>query len=53
VQNSISWTILALAIATSCGGACAQETGRKVISTPAAPNAIGAYSQAIRVGKTL
>jgi 2-iminobutanoate/2-iminopropanoate deaminase len=53
MQNSVSWTILALAIAASCGGVCAQETGRKVISTPAAPNAIGPYSQAIRVGKTL
>jgi 2-iminobutanoate/2-iminopropanoate deaminase len=53
MQNSVSWTILTLAIATSCGGVCAQETGRKVISTPAAPNAIGPYSQAIRVGKTL
>ena len=31
----------------------AQEGGRKVISTPAAPNAIGPYSQGIRVGKTL
>jgi 2-iminobutanoate/2-iminopropanoate deaminase len=33
--------------------ATAEETGRKVISTPAAPNVIGPYSQAIRVGKTL
>jgi 2-iminobutanoate/2-iminopropanoate deaminase len=53
MQKGVSWTILALAIATSCGGVCAQETGRKVISTPAAPNAIGPYSQAIQVGKTL
>jgi 2-iminobutanoate/2-iminopropanoate deaminase len=44
---------LALAIATSGDGVGAQETGRKVISTPNAPNALGPYSQAIRVGKTL
>jgi 2-iminobutanoate/2-iminopropanoate deaminase len=31
----------------------AQESGRKVIATPAAPNAIGPYSQGIQVGKTL
>jgi 2-iminobutanoate/2-iminopropanoate deaminase len=53
VRNNISWVILALAIATSGGGVCAQETGRKVISTPTAPNALGPYSQAIRAGKTL
>src|SRR4029077_18229562 len=35
------------------GAAGAQETGKKVISTPTAPNAIGPYSQAIRAGKTL
>ena len=53
MQNSVSWVILAFAIATSGGGVKAQETGRKVISTPTAPNALGPYSQAIRVGKTL
>ncbi len=31
----------------------AQENGRKVIATPSAPNAIGPYSQAIRVGNTV
>jgi 2-iminobutanoate/2-iminopropanoate deaminase len=29
------------------------QDGKKVISTPNAPNAIGPYSQAIRVGKTV
>ena len=53
MQNGVSWVILAFAIATSGGGVKAQETGRKVISTPTAPNALGPYSQAIRVGKTL
>jgi 2-iminobutanoate/2-iminopropanoate deaminase len=51
--NNISCVILALAIAASGGEVFAQETGRKVISTPTAPNALGPYSQAIRVGKTL
>jgi 2-iminobutanoate/2-iminopropanoate deaminase len=53
MRNSVSCTILALAIATSGGGLSAQEAGKKVISTPTAPNALGPYSQAIRVGKTL
>ena len=30
----------------------AQDAGKKVISTPNAPEAIGPYSQAIRVGNT-
>ncbi len=33
--------------------AAAQESGRKIIATPAAPNAIGPYSQAVRVGNTV
>jgi 2-iminobutanoate/2-iminopropanoate deaminase len=53
MPNNISWVVVALAIIGSIGGVSAQETGRKVIATPAAPNALGPYSQAIRVGKTL
>jgi 2-iminobutanoate/2-iminopropanoate deaminase len=53
-MRNISWVVITLVIATSGGGfAGAQETGRKVISTPTAPNALGPYSQGIRVGKTL
>jgi 2-iminobutanoate/2-iminopropanoate deaminase len=51
--NNISCVILALAVAASGGGVFAQESSRKVISTPSAPNALGPYSQAIRIGKTL
>jgi 2-iminobutanoate/2-iminopropanoate deaminase len=53
MPNNISWVVAALAIITSAGSVNAQEIDRKVISTPAAPNAIGPYSQGIRVGKTL
>jgi len=38
-------------IALSPGIANAQDTGKKVILSPNAPNPIGPYSQAIRVGK--
>jgi 2-iminobutanoate/2-iminopropanoate deaminase len=31
----------------------AQDAGKKVILSPNAPNPIGSYSQAIRVGKTV
>jgi 2-iminobutanoate/2-iminopropanoate deaminase len=40
-----------LAFLLSLGAATAQD--RKVISTPNAPEAIGPYSQAIRVGNTV
>jgi 2-iminobutanoate/2-iminopropanoate deaminase len=53
MPNKILWAIIALAVAGTVGAAEAQETGKKVISTPNAPNAIGPYSQAIRAGKTL
>jgi 2-iminobutanoate/2-iminopropanoate deaminase len=49
----ISTAFLALGVVAMVGGADAQETGKKVIATPTAPNAIGPYSQAIRAGKTL
>jgi len=53
MSNKVLWAVIVLAIITTIGGAEAQETGKKVISTPTAPNAIGPYSQAIRAGKTL
>jgi 2-iminobutanoate/2-iminopropanoate deaminase len=51
--KKISWPVIVLAIAVAVSGTEAQETGKKVIATPTAPNAIGPYSQAIRAGKTL
>ncbi len=42
--------VMALAFA---GAADAQDSGKKVISTPNAPEAIGPYSQAIKAGKTV
>jgi 2-iminobutanoate/2-iminopropanoate deaminase len=53
MSSKISWAPIALAIAGTVGAAEAQETGKRVVSTPTAPNAIGPYSQAIRAGKTL
>jgi len=53
MRNIISWAVIALAIVSTVGIAEAQDTGKKVIATPTAPNAIGPYSQAIRAGKTL
>lgn len=44
---------LALVLPIASGGVSAQDSGKKVISTPNAPEAIGPYSQAIRVGKTV
>ena len=49
----ISVVFLALGVIGLADGVGAQETGKKVIATPTAPNAIGPYSQAIRAGKTL
>jgi 2-iminobutanoate/2-iminopropanoate deaminase len=45
--------VAGLAILLSSGIAFSQDSGKKVISTPAAPEAIGPYSQAIRAGKTV
>ena len=53
MSNKVLWAVIVLAIITIIGGAEAQDTGKKVISTPTAPNAIGPYSQAIRAGRTL
>jgi 2-iminobutanoate/2-iminopropanoate deaminase len=53
MPKNISWVVAALAIVASVGSVSAQQIGRKVISTPSAPNAIGPYSQGIRIGKTL
>ena len=45
-------SLAGLALIAALGAAEAQE-GKKVISTPNAPEAIGPYSQAIRAGKTV
>src|SRR3954462_12047069 len=46
-------SLIGLAFIVSIGSANAQDDGKKVISTPDAPEAIGPYSQAIRVGNTV
>jgi 2-iminobutanoate/2-iminopropanoate deaminase len=45
--TSIAFSALPLGIAN------AQDTGKKVMLSPNAPNPIGPYSQAIQVGKTV
>jgi 2-iminobutanoate/2-iminopropanoate deaminase len=45
--------LVGLAFSAYAGIARAQDTGKSVIATPNAPAAIGPYSQAIRVGKTV
>jgi 2-iminobutanoate/2-iminopropanoate deaminase len=45
--SSIAFTALSL------GAASAQDTNKKVILSPNAPNPIGPYSQGIQVGKTV
>jgi 2-iminobutanoate/2-iminopropanoate deaminase len=58
-MNRNSWFSLAaaglvgLALSVSVGIANAQDTGKSVIATPNAPEAIGPYSQATRAGKTV
>jgi 2-iminobutanoate/2-iminopropanoate deaminase len=47
------WVAFALAFIASVSSTGAQEAGKKVISTPNAPEAIGPYSQGIKVGKTV
>ena len=47
--SSIAFTVLPLGIAKAQD----QDTGKKVILSPNAPNPIGPYSQAIQVGKTV
>ncbi len=53
MQHRKFQTLAALALLALTMPAVAQESGRKVIATPAAPNAIGPYSQAVRVGNTV
>ena len=48
-----TWPLIGLALIVSVGCANAQDAGKKVISTQNAPEAIGPYSQAIRVGNTV
>jgi 2-iminobutanoate/2-iminopropanoate deaminase len=45
--------LVGLAFGVSAGIANAQDAGKRVIATSNAPAAIGPYSQAIRVGKTV
>lgn len=45
--SSLAFTVLPVGIANS------QDSGKKVILSPNAPNPIGPYSQAIQVGKTV
>ena len=53
MQIKAWWIIAAVLAVASAAGVSAQQNGRQVISTPAAPNAIGPYSQAIRSGNTV
>ena len=53
MQIKIWWSIAAVLAVASAADVSAQQNGRQVISTPAAPNAIGPYSQAIRSGNTV
>jgi len=53
MQSKIWWSIAAVLAVASAADVSAQQNGRQAISTPAAPNAIGPYSQAIRSGNTV
>ncbi len=53
MRHAILNALAALTVMTLTTPAAAQDGGRKVIATPAAPNAIGPYSQAVRVGNTV
>jgi len=53
MSNNIFCSLIYLAFIAQVGVVQAQETGKRVISTPTAPAAIGPYSQAIRAGKTI
>src|SRR2546423_6540330 len=46
-------TLAAAAVGSSLGIANAQDAGKTVIASPNAPVAVGPYSQAITVGKTV
>jgi 2-iminobutanoate/2-iminopropanoate deaminase len=46
-------TLVAVAVGCTLGIANAQDAGKTVIASPNAPAAIGPYSQAIKVGKTV
>jgi 2-iminobutanoate/2-iminopropanoate deaminase len=45
--------VAALVISILTCGISAQEIGKRIISTPNAPAAVGPYSQAIRAGRTV
>ena len=45
--------LITVAVLAAAAPSASAQNGRKVIATPAAPNAIGPYSQGIQVGKSL
>ena len=55
MKRKAMFAVLGLVVAAflAVDSARSQDSGKKVISTPNAPEAIGPYSQAIRVGKTV
>ncbi len=54
MRKIVTMTCCALGLAFAFADAAnAQDSGKKVIATPNAPEAIGPYSQAIRAGKTV
>jgi 2-iminobutanoate/2-iminopropanoate deaminase len=54
LKSNVSRSMFALAcILAMSVAAQAQPAGRKIISTPDAPEAIGPYSQAVRAGNTI
>ena len=52
-MNYLKLALAGVAVLAFAGLANAQQSGKVVISTPNAPEAIGPYSQAIQVGNTL
>ncbi len=45
--------LIGLAFSVCIGTANAQDTGKRVLSTPDAPKPVGPYSQAVQVGNTV
>lgn len=52
-MHKLRHAVFGVLVFALAGAASAQDAGKKVISTPNAPEAIGPYSQAIRAGKTV
>jgi len=53
MHHRVWLTLVAVAVGCTLGIANAQDAGKNVIASPNAPAAVGPYSQAIRVGKTV